>query len=74
MLFHHLKLGEELQWAYAANSTLDKFPSIDMKLKLIAIKYYLLQHPAAKQAATANLLQDIQNSSYDPLQSFFLTG
>jgi len=71
MLFHHLKLGEELQWAYATKSTLDKFPFIDTKLKLIAIKYYLLQHPAAKQAATENLLQAIQNSSYDPLQGFF---
>ena len=69
-LFHHLKPGEELQWAYATKSTLDKFPFIDTKLKLIAIKHYLLQHPAAKQAATENLLQAIQTSSYDPLQEF----
>ena len=50
-LFHHLKPGEELQWAYATKSTLDKFPFIDTKLKLITIKYYLQQHPEAKQAA-----------------------
>jgi len=71
MLFHHLKPGEELQWAYATKSTLDKFPFIDTKLKLIAIKYYLLRHPAAKQAAAAQLLQAIQDPLHDPLNEFF---
>jgi len=70
-LFHHLKPGEELQWAYTTKSTSDKFPFIDTKLKLITIKYYLLQHPEAKQAATENLRQAIQTYSYDPLQGFF---
>ena len=70
-LFHHLKPGEELQWAYATKSTLDKFPFIDPKLKLITIKYFLLQHPAAKQTAIENLRQAIQTYSYDPLQGFF---
>ena len=70
MLFRS-KPGEELQWAYATKSTLDKFPFIDTKLKLITIKYYLLQHPVAKQAAIENLRQAIQTYSYDPLQGFF---
>ena len=70
-LLNPLELGDEIQWAHLTQSTLTEFPYIDSKLKLKALTQYLMQHPAAKQAATANLLQAIQDPLHDPLQGFF---
>jgi len=71
MLLNPLELGDEIQWAHLTQSTLAEFPYIDSKLKLKALTQYLAQHPAAKQAAAANLLQAIQDPLHDPLQGFF---
>ena len=71
MLLHSLELGDEIQWAYLTQSTLKEFPYIDSKLKLKALTQHLMKHPAAKQAAAAQLLQAIQDPLHDPLNGFF---
>ena len=50
---------------------MEEFPHIDNKLKLKALTHQLTKHPAAKQAAAAQLLQAIQDPHYDPLNGFF---
>jgi len=63
--------GDEIQWARLTQATLVEFPSIDEKLKLKALTRQLTLHPAAKQAAMAQLLQSIQDPAHNPLQGFF---
>ena len=63
--------GDEIPWARLTQSTLEEFPNIDEKLKLKALTRQLTQHPAAKQAAMAQLLQSIQDPAHNPLQGFF---
>ena len=71
MLLSPLDLGDEIQWARLTQATLEEFPYIPPKLKLIALTRHLARHPAAKQAAAAQLLQTIQDPLYDPLNGFF---
>jgi len=71
MLLNPLELGDEIQWARLTQSTLEEFPYIDSKLKLKALSQHLMKHPAAKQAAAAQLLQAIQDPLHDPLNGFF---
>jgi len=71
MLLNPLELGDEIQWAHLTQSTLEEFPYIDSKLKLKALTQHLMKHPAAKQAAAAQLLQAIQDPLHDPLNVFF---
>ena len=71
MLLNPLEIGDEIQWARLTQATLDEFPYIDSKPKLKALTQHLTKHPAAKQAAAAQLLQAIQDSNYDPLNGFF---
>ena len=71
MLLNPLDLGDEIQWARLTQATLEQFPYIAPKLKLIALTRHLARHPAAKQAAAAQLLQTIQDPLYDPLNGFF---
>ena len=66
-----LDSGDEIQWARLTQATLEEFPNIDEKLKLKALTRQLTQHPAAKQAAMAQLLQSIQDPTHNPLQGFF---
>jgi len=70
-LLSNLDPGDEIQWARLTQATLDEFPNIDEKLKLKALTRQLTQHPAAKQAAMAQLLQSIQDPAHNPLQGFF---
>ena len=63
--------GDEIPWACLTQATLEEFPNIDDKLKLKALTRQLTQHPAAKQAAMAQLFQSIQDPAYNPLQGFF---
>jgi len=63
--------GDEIPWARLTQATLEEFPNIDEKLKLKALTRQLTQHPAAKQAAMAQLLQSIQDPAHNPLQGFF---
>ena len=63
--------GDEIPWARLTQATLEEFPNIDEKLKLKALTRQLTQHPAAKQAAMAQLLQSIQDPAHNPLQRFF---
>ena len=71
MLLNPLDVGDEIQWARLTQATLEKFPYIDSKLKLQALTQHLARHPAAKQAASAQLLQAIQDPCHDPLNGFF---
>jgi len=71
MLLNPLELGDEIQWARLTQATLEEFPYIDSKLKLQALTQHLARHPAAKQAASAQLLQAIQDPCHDPLNGFF---
>ena len=71
MLLNPLELGDEIQWARLTQATLEEFPYIDSKLKLKALTQHLMKHPAAKQAAAAQLLQAIQDPLHDPLNGFF---
>jgi len=71
MLLNPLELGDEIQWARLTQATLEEFPYIDSKLKLKALTQHLTKHPAAKQAAAAQLLQAIQDPLHDPLNGFF---
>jgi len=71
MLLNPLELGDEIQWARLTQATLEEFPHIDSKLKLQALIQHLARHPAAKQAASAQLLQAIQDPCHDPLNGFF---
>jgi len=63
--------GDEIPWARLTQATREEFPNIDEKLKLKALTRQLTQHPAAKQAAMAQLLQSIQDPAHNPLQGFF---
>jgi len=67
MLLNPLDLGDEIQWARLTQATLEEFPYIAPKLKLKVLTQYLARHPAAKQAAAAQLLQAIQDPLHDPL-------
>jgi len=71
MLLNPLELGDEIQWARLTQAMLEEFPYIDSKLKLKALIQHLARHPAAKQAASAQLLQAIQDPLHDPLNGFF---
>ena len=66
-----MRLELKYKWAKLTQSTLEEFPHIDNKLKLKALTHQLTKHPAAKQAAAAQLLQAIQDPHYDPLNGFF---
>jgi len=70
-LLSSLDPGDEIPWACLTQATLDEFPNVDDKLKLKALTRQLTQHPAAKQAAMAQLLQSIQDPAHNPLQGFF---
>jgi len=71
MLLNPLDLGNEIQWARLTQATSEEFPYITPKLKLKALTQHLARHPAAKQAAAAQLLQTIQDPLHDPLNGFF---
>jgi len=71
MLLNPLEPGDEIQWARLTQATLEEFPYIDSKLKLKALTQHLARHPAAKQAASAQLLQAIQDPLHDPLNGYF---
>jgi len=71
MLLNPLDLGDEIQWARLTQTMLEEFSYIALKLKLKALTQHLAWHPAAKQAAEAQLLQAIQDPLHDPLNGFF---
>jgi len=64
-----LEPGQEIQWARITQATLDEFPNIEDKLK--SLMHQLTKHPAAKQAASVQLLQANQDPEHNPLKAFF---
>jgi len=70
-LLSGLEPGQEIQWARITQATLDEFPNIEAKLKLKSLMHQLTRHLAAKQAASAQLLQTIQDPEHNPLKAFF---
>jgi len=70
-LLFPLQPGNEIQWAQITLATLEEFPFINDKLKLKSLMHHMTNHNTAHQAASAQLLQEIQDPTYDPLHAFF---
>ena len=70
-LLFSLQPGNEIQWAQITLATLEEFPFINDKLKLTSLMHQMTNHNTAHQAASAQLLQAIQDPTHNPLNAFF---
>ena len=70
-LLFPLQPGNEIQWAQITLATLEEFPFINDKLKLKSLMHHMTNHNTAHQAASAQLLQAIQDPTHNPLHAFF---
>ena len=67
-LLFPLQPGNEIQWAKITLATLEEFPFINDKLKLTSLMHQMTNHNTAHQAASAQLLQAIQDPTHNPLK------
>jgi len=70
-LLFPLQPGNEIQWAQITLATLEEFSFINDKLKLQSLIHQMTNHNTAHQAASAHLLQAIQDPTHNPLHAFF---
>jgi len=70
-LLFPLQPGNEIQWAQITLATLEEFSFINDKLKLQSLMHQMTNHSTAHQAASAQLLQAIQDPTHNPLHAFF---
>jgi len=66
-----LDAGCEIQWSHITQATLAEFIHIDGKLKLKSLMHQMTHHKIARQAAAAQRLQAIRESTHNLLQAFF---
>jgi len=70
-LLFSLQPGNEIQWAQITLATLEEFPFINDKLKLNSLMHQMTNHNIAYKAASAQILQAIQDPTHNPLHAFF---
>ena len=70
-LLFPLQPGNEIQWAQITLATLEEFSFINDKLKLQCLMHQMTNHNTAHQAASAQLLQAIEDPTHNPLHAFF---